>query len=136
MNKQVQAPLSAQERLNCEEIIADLVKGCNGIVSCVVASVDGFVIAEINQEGNRGSRLAAMSSSTTALANAITGELQLGKLNTVVVDADMGKVVVISASTSKQDLALLCVCNDNALMGQVLFSAKSTVKKIASMLKN
>lgn len=135
MNTNTQAPLSVQERLNCEDAITALVKDCNGILGCVIASVDGFVVAEVNQEGNSGHRLAAMSSSTTALASAIVGELDLGKLSTVIVEAKAGKVLVLSVSTKKQDLALLCVCNDNALMGQVLFSAKSTVKKIASMFE-
>lgn len=135
MNINTHAPLSDQERLNCEEVITELVKSCNGVLGCVVASVDGFVVAEVNQEGNSGHRLAAMSSSTTALANAIVGELDLGKLKTVVVESERGKVVVFSISTKKQDLALLCVCNDNALMGQILFSAKSTARKIVSIFE-
>lgn len=128
-------PISDREKLNCEKLITELVRECNGILGCVMASVDGFVVTEVNQKGESGHRLAAMSSSTTALANAIIGELKLGSLNTVIVEAEVGKVVVLSISTKKQELALLCVCNDKALMGQVLFNAKSTVKKIASLFK-
>lgn len=129
-------PLSDSERDYCEKTIAALVNQCKGLLGCVIASVDGFVVAEVNQQGDSGERLAAMSSSATALANAIVDELEYGQLNTLVIDASKGKILVLSILTDKQELALLCACNSEALIGQVLFSAKAAVGKIVSKLKN
>lgn len=113
----------------CKQALEVLVK-TKGVVSCITASPDGFAIAEAGQISEKTNRLAAMSSSASAVANALVHELNFEQLNAQIIDATEGKIVVMSLPTPKQELALLCTCKSDALIGQVLYSAKRAAKEI------
>lgn len=66
-----------------------------------------------------------------AVANALVHELQFEQLNAQIIDATKGKVVLISMPTPTQELALLCTCKSDALIGQVLYSTKRAAKEIS-----
>lgn len=125
---------TAEEKRICQNELEDLLRSCKGLVTCVAASVDGFVVAEASLQDANGERLAAMSSSATAVADAVISELGYEKMEAVVIEASKGKIVVLSAPTPKQDLVFLCACNSDALIGQILYSAKSAVKRIVQAL--
>lgn len=129
-------PLTEEEKQYCKSVLSDLMAGCKGMLTCVTASVDGFVIAEVSQQGANGERLAAMSSSATAVADAMISELGYDKMEAMVIDARKGKIVVLSVPTARQDMAFLCACNSDALMGQVLYSARSAAHKIIEHFSN
>ena len=107
-----------------------LLRSSNGILTCVLASADGFVIAEANLQSSNGEKLAAMSSSMIGLAAAIAQELSLGALDALVMDAFAGKVVMLSVPTSKADLVLLVSCGAAGTIGHVLYSAKAAAKNV------
>lgn len=135
MNNNKHIPLTADEKQGCQNIIQGLIDLCKGIRLCVIASADGFVMAEVNERGESGERLAAMSSSMVGLASAISEELSFGELDTLVMDSAMGKVIMLSAPTAKQDLALLASCTNDVTIGQVLYNAKSSVKQIKELVQ-
>lgn len=135
MNSMKHVPLTAEEKQGCQGIIQELMNLCKGIMICVIASADGFVMAEVNERGESGERLAAMSSTMVGLASAISEELNFGGLDALVMDSAKGKVIMLAVSTPKQDLALLASCNSEATIGQVLYNAKASVKRIESLVK-
>lgn len=121
--------LSQAEIAFCEAALEKLAT-TKGVISCMIASPDGFAIAKAGHDNSQINRLAAMSSSATAVANALIHELQFESLNAQIIDATAGKIVVMSLPTQKQELALLCTCTQDALIGQVLYSAKNTTKDV------
>lgn len=123
-------PLTEEEKQFCQSALSDLITTCKGLLTCVASSVDGFVVAEASLQDSKGERLAAMSSSAIAVAEAVVHELAYEKIEAVIIEASKGKVIVLSVPTKKQDLILLCACNSEALIGQVLYSTKSTAHKI------
>lgn len=121
--------LSQHEIDVCEQALQKLTK-IKGIISCVIASPDGFTIAKAGLDNGKIDRLAAMTSSASAVANALVSELKFESLNAQIIDASKGKVVVMTLPTKKQELALLCTCASDALIGQVLYGAKSTAREV------
>lgn len=121
--------LTTAEQQYCEQALQKLAQ-VKGVVSCVTASPDGFTVAKAGELNLETDRLAAMSSSATAVAYALINELKFSDLNAQIIDASGGKVVVMSLPTPKQNMTLLCTCKADALIGQVLYAAKTAAKEI------
>lgn len=101
-----------------------------GIKSAVIASVDGFALAQVTGRENQAERLAAMTSSMLALAAAIGRELSLGALEVLMVEASEGKVLMLSIPAPRQPLLLMAACNQRSVIGNVLWSARECGQKI------
>lgn len=104
--------------------------GIPGIKNAVIASVDGFAIAQVTQQDSQAERLAAMTSSMLGLAAAIGRELSLGVLEVLMVEADEGKVLMLSIPVPRQPLLLMAACNQRSVIGNVLWSARECGQKI------
>lgn len=129
INAEDEYKLSLAEIAFCESALQKLAE-TKGVISCIIASPDGFAVAKAGQDTSQINRLAAMSSSATAVANALVNELQFDALNAQIIDAKAGKIIVMSLPTKKQELALLCTCTPDALIGQVLYGAKNAAKEV------
>ena len=103
-----------------------------GVRNAVVASVDGFALAEASGQGDNGERLAAMTSSMLALAKAVTRELALGGMEVLMIEADKGKVLMLSIPVPARPLLLMAACNQRSVIGNVLWSARECAQKILS----
>lgn len=123
-------PLTEQDKQICRNALSNLMNSSSGLLTCVASSVDGFIVAEVSQRDANGERLAAMSSSATAVADAVISELGYDKLEAVIIEASKGKIIVLAAPNKKQDIVLLCACSGDALIGQVLYNAKNAAKHI------
>ncbi|MGY0613146.1 MULTISPECIES: roadblock/LC7 domain-containing protein [unclassified Luteimonas] len=103
-----------------------------GLRNAVVASVDGFALAEASGKGDNGERLAAMTSSMLALAKAVTRELELGSMEVLMIEADQGKVLMLSIPVPARPLLLMAACSQRSVIGNVLWSARECSQKILS----
>lgn len=103
-----------------------------GVRSAVVASVDGFAIAEATGQAGAGDRLAAMTSSMLALGKAVTRELALGSMEVLMMEADEGKVLMLSIPSPGTPLLLMAACNRRTVIGNVLWSARECSQKIVA----
>lgn len=101
-----------------------------GIKSAVIASVDGFAIAQVTGRENQADRLAAMTSSMLALGAAIGRELSLGTLEVLIIEAGDGKVLMLSIPAPQRPLLLMAACNQRSVIGNVLWSARECGQKI------
>lgn len=100
-----------------------------GIRSAVLASVDGFVMAQAATAGN-GDRLAAMTSSMLGLADAVARELALGALETLMLEAGDGKVLMLAVPTATRPLLLMAACSQRSTAGHVLWAARECARRI------
>lgn len=103
-----------------------------GIQCAVVASVDGFALAEAADAHGSGERLAAMTSSMLGLAKAVTHELALGTMEILMIEAGEGKVLMLSIAAPGTPLLLMAACSHRTVIGGVLWNARECSLKILS----
>lgn len=122
-----------RQRLVChlQEFAGDL----NGVRSVVLASVDGFaVVPAVGAHGN-GERLAAMTSAMLALAAAVGRELALGDLQTLMLEAAGGKVLMLAIQAEgRAPLLLMAACDQRSVIGQVLWQSRECGQAILAEL--
>lgn len=102
----------------------------DGVRAAVVASVDGFVLAQVATQSSSGERLAAMTSAMLALASAVGRELALGTLDVLMLEASEGKVLMQSIPLPRGSLLLMAACGQRSVIGHVLWSARECGRKI------
>lgn len=105
-----------------------------GIKASVIASVDGFVLAQASGQTAGGERLAAMTSAMLALAGAVGRELSLGQLQVLMLEASLGKVLMLSIQMERGPLLLMAACDQRCVIGNVLWSARDCGRKVLAEL--
>lgn len=104
-----------------------------GVRSAVVASIDGFALAETAGVGGNGERLAAMTSSMLGLAKAVSHELALGAMEALLIEAGDGKVLMLSMPTAPAPLLLMAACNQGTVIGSMLWNARQCSRRIQAV---
>ena len=109
-----------------------------GIQIAVVSSADGFEVAAFQSPGadTAASRVAAMTSSITALGDAITRETGLMSSRNLIIESENGAVVLLPLKGATPALALAIVANKQAILGHLLWSARNTaiaIERIATL---
>ncbi|MCS4233121.1 roadblock/LC7 domain-containing protein [Stenotrophomonas sp. BIGb0135] len=123
------APVRAQVDAHLSTLVHDV----DGLMGVVVASLDGFALAQVGREEETVSRLAAMTSSMLALAEALGRELAIGSLGALILEASHGKVLMLTIPVQPPQL-LMAACDQTSAMGQVLWHAKQCVRRLAATL--
>ncbi|MGV6490261.1 roadblock/LC7 domain-containing protein [Stenotrophomonas rhizophila] len=111
--------------------LTTLVADVTGVHGAVVASMDGFALAQRGGQAGTVDRLAAMTSSMLALATALGRELAIGALETLILDAERGSVLMLAVPGEPPSL-LMVACDDACVMGTVLWHARRCVRGIAT----
>jgi uncharacterized protein len=118
----------------CQRHIDRLVEAHAQIDGALVSTVDGFEMASrVNGEVS-AARLAAMTSSFLALAEAISEESAVGTCRDLVIDAKSGRVLLMEISRGTQKFVLTVLCDNSETLGQVLWAARSCRELIAREL--
>ena len=107
-----------------------LMRDVTGVQAIVVASADGFALAQAGPHGQVADRLAAMTSSMLGLASALGRELRFGELDTLILDAADGKVLML-AIAGMQPRLLMTACDHSCVIGNALWHAKQCVRALA-----
>lgn len=106
----------------------------DGVRSVVLATVDGFALLPAAGTHGNGERLAAMTSAMLALAAAVGRELALGELETLMLEAGEGKVLMLALPCTPAPLLLMTACDTRCVVGKVLWSAKNCGRNIMAEL--
>jgi uncharacterized protein len=110
--------------------IANLLESVPAIVGAFLATDDGFELTQmIAGRDVDSARLAAMSSSMIALSHAIVVEIELGETENLLIEAKLGKVLLLSLATEPK-LSLTVISKPSATLGQVLFASRECAKQI------
>jgi hypothetical protein len=126
--------LGELERANVERRLREFSESVDGVRTAVVASVDGFALAQSNPSSANGERLAAMTSAMLALAAAIGRELALGQLDVLMLESEGGKVLMLALKTEHAPLLLMAACDHRSVIGNVLWSAKECGRNVLAEL--
>ncbi|WMJ70733.1 roadblock/LC7 domain-containing protein [Stenotrophomonas sp. 24(2023)] len=116
-------------------VLEDLLHRVPGIRTAVLSSVDGFALVSAGGQG-RAERLAAMTSAMLGLAAAVGRELAQGDLQTLMLEADGGKVLMLSMPRpGSAPLLLMAACDQRSVMGQVLWQTRECGQAILAELR-
>ena len=126
--------LSEQQHAQVSALLQQYVSSVDGVRSAVLASVDGFALAEVSGSDKRGQRLAAMTSAMLALAGAVGRELELGDWKVLMLEALNGKVLMLSLNAGEASLLLMAACDQRSVIGNVLWSSRECGKKLLEVL--
>ncbi|MEP6881058.1 MAG: roadblock/LC7 domain-containing protein [Dokdonella sp.] len=108
-----------QKRL--ERFVADNSDIRGGLVS----TVDGFEVAASLDRTLSAAKLSAMTSSLLALSEAISRESKLGISRDMVIDADLGRLLLMEVPAADSRLLLTVICDNAVTLGQVLWAVKA-----------
>lgn len=119
----------------CRAELTHFVNDTTGVIGAVVSTSDGFDVASAFQrETLSPAKMAAMASTTLALAQAVLQESGFGDCQDVVVEAKTGKVLMISVGDNAGRLLLCVTANDNAVVGQILWASRQSASRILAKL--
>ena len=98
-----------------------------GIQLAVLTSADGFEVATYQAHGAEAAaaKVAAMTSSITALADAITRETGLSTSRNLIIESDTGTVLLIALREAHPPLSLAVVASKQAILGHLLWAARN-----------
>jgi uncharacterized protein len=99
----------------------------------VLTSGDGFELAAHPAQAG-SARIAAMSSSMQALAQALTQEAGLARGRSLILETDTGSVLVLDLDDSLPRTSLAVVATDQELLGKLLWASRNLCKVLEQAL--
>lgn len=115
-----------------EKQIQTLLHNVQGIDLSMLCSSDGFELASFEKIStpNKG-KLAAVSSSILAMVQAFMQELKLEGCQSITLDANNGKAILISIPHPKYPMLILVLTSNDVLLGQLLYCARKIAQEIS-----
>lgn len=117
----------------CDAALRELCAAVPDVSTAMVATVDGFELASTASGDRANSRLAALSSSLLAVAQASMREMRLTGASTVLVENQDGKVLVVEALTEPLPTVLCVGAGRSAVTGKLLWAVKQCVDSITRL---
>jgi uncharacterized protein len=124
---------AVRERV-CLASITALVEEHPDVTGALVSTVDGFPVAAHLRQPDAAPRLAAMTSSLIALAEAISREAHAGECRDLVIEGSTGRVLMMDVPQPAGKLLLSVLCAPTATLGQVLWAAQHCRRDISARL--
>ena len=121
--------------ISLKNCLNELLETVPSILGVFLATDDGFEITQaISSKQFEPSKLAAMSSSMVALSHALVGEIDLGETENMLIEARLGKVLLLSVP-GNPTLSLTVIARPSATLGQVLVHSKFCVSRLTEVIK-
>lgn len=102
-----------------------------GISAAVLATIDGFAVAHALADASDAARIAALASSISSIGSVATQEAGLGRCTNVILNTERGFAVVRQFQHAQQELVLITVADQSALLGQVMYKTNEYVKELS-----
>ena len=110
-------------------ILSDLNHSSLDIQASAIISNEGLVMATQIDENLDKDRVAAMTTAISAQAQRVAREINLGKLQQVLIKGQQGYAMIISAG---EQAILTIMLNKKAQLGYVFLSCERSAQKIAA----
>jgi predicted regulator of Ras-like GTPase activity (Roadblock/LC7/MglB family) len=117
------------------ENLENFVTSNPGVVLAVLTSGDGFEITAYPQHRQLAPRIAAMSSSMQALAEAMSREAGLANTRSLIVESDAGTILVLGLADATVRVSLAVVASGDATLGQLLWATRNCGTLLARSLQ-
>lgn len=124
--------LGASYVAHCAAALDRLIKNVPSIQAAVVATADGFEVTSCQTAGHlAASRLSALASSLLALGQAALRELSMHGSGSILIENEMGKIMLMDVRRDRMPVALCVVADGDAITGKVLWAAKQCAGELA-----
>lgn len=110
----------------------DLLARLDGARAVVVATEDGFEVACASQQALDAGRLSAITSSMSAIGEAVSAETGLGAVRSLMVEADDGYLVLRSTRRDGVGLVVAALVGRQALLGLVAHGVGEMARGLAA----
>lgn len=103
-----------------------------GVTYALLTSADGFEVAAFKADGVNAaaSKVAAMTSSITALADAMARETGLDRARNLIIESEGGSVLLLGLRETRPPLSLAVVADRQAILGHLLWTARNVASAI------
>lgn len=119
----------AQLAASCRPILASLQERCGGLLWASVSTADGIEVAAVG--GGADDKLSVMSGTMLALAGGIVSEASLGACRSIILDAEGGRVAVLSVPGTRNSLVLAGMAQPDTTIGMLLASCLGACNEVA-----
>jgi hypothetical protein len=128
------SPNSAEIRKSAlESVLRELNSSSSDIEASACISSDGFNIASVLGKGVDADRYGAMCASLLALANRAAQEVQRGSLKLVMVEGELGIMLLVQAG---QDAILAVAAKPGRNLGMIFMNSKKYAQKVLTTLNS
>ncbi|MCX9084387.1 MAG: roadblock/LC7 domain-containing protein [Candidatus Methanoperedens sp.] len=114
-----------------DKLLVDL-KNVGGVMACAAASRDGLLIRSLMQKEQYVESLAAMSATMLGAAETATIHAEMGIPTRVIVESDIGKLIVEGAGPKA---LLILLANKDSGLGLILLELDRSSQKLKEILK-
>jgi hypothetical protein len=128
MKTKTKNPTTKKEQL--EKILSDL-KKVGGIINSAVVSRDGLLVASDLTKTVDADTFAAMSAAMEGAAETAVSELKQGELRQIIIDADEGKLITLSAG---KKAILVVLARPDINLGLILLELGRASGKLSEVL--
>ncbi|MES2898167.1 MAG: roadblock/LC7 domain-containing protein [Pseudomonadota bacterium] len=115
----------------CTRLLNDFCATTAGIQSATIATFDGVTVASTVEGKTEGDKIAAMSSSISALAAALTREVKHSEPDRVLLESEDGRIVFIKVQAANAGLVFTAATDHTIVLGNLLWNCRSTTEKLA-----
>ena len=113
-------------------LLQSFVQKINGMKGAVIATSDGFEVAQDIMSGADGAKLSAMASSISAIGNMVTQETDTGdRHRCIVIEGEQGYILIMDIPHSSCPMILNVITSKSAVLGQVIYHAKQVVGELS-----
>lgn len=128
MEEQVKIPEHLAQ--HTQTAIDKLFDKLSGVKALVVASIDGFAVAQRAAIDIDAHKVAAMASSFSALGVVVAEESHMGAKKVVTLEAQNGYVILLDIPRPDYPLVLSITASSDTVLAQTLYLARETIGEI------
>ncbi|WP_043769757.1 roadblock/LC7 domain-containing protein [Algiphilus aromaticivorans] len=121
-------------RGHAREAIDALLAREHGITAAVLATEDGFELAQGARSQRADSSLAALSASAMGLAGALTQSGHIGACEDIYISGQQGRILIMSVPRLQPRVVLLALTDTKTSMGNALVAVRRTAAALADAL--
>ncbi len=117
-----------KENSDFKEILKPIMR-INGVKNCIIATMDGMPVGELDQEG------VIISATSAAVLGAITEmvkNINFGIAEKLIVETDFGKIIIEEIGNTH---AIIVLTEDNVNIGMIRLTLKKAVRTLQSLIQ-
>lgn len=114
---------------DCDRLLAEQ----TGVKAVVIASADGFDLASASSGQLAPQKIAAMSSSISAIGDVVSQEADIGNATSITVKTEEGFMYISSLQVDGTDCILAVVCDEAAVLARVMLDCAEIRKRHKSL---
>ncbi len=115
-------------QLECERLFSEL----DGFIAVVIASQDGFDVANTISSELDPVRISAMASSINAIGSVVSAEAAIGLSESITVKTENGFAYIITIEIGDDSYILNLIASDSAILAQVIYQCQETKTRLGA----